>query len=133
MDQFEKEMDPVCGMSVDQNSAAGSYEYKGKAYYFCSTHCLHRFREAPERFLNQAAEPMQPVDIQRAPPKANTAATLSNPIANSTIRVSDKTPAKTEYTCPMHPEVVRDAPGSCPICGMALEPRTVSLEEEENP
>ena len=40
---------------------------------------------------------------------------------------------KTEYTCPMHPEIVRDAPGSCPICGMALEPRTVSVEEEQNP
>jgi Cu+-exporting ATPase len=43
------------------------------------------------------------------------------------------TPTKTEWTCPMHPEIVRDAPGSCPICGMALEPRTVSLEEQENP
>src|SRR5262249_31586028 len=41
--------------------------------------------------------------------------------------------AKTEWTCPMHPEIVRDAPGSCPICGMALEPRTVSAEEPENP
>ena len=40
---------------------------------------------------------------------------------------------KTEYTCPMHPEIVRDEPGSCPICGMALEPRTVNLEEEKNP
>ena len=39
---------------------------------------------------------------------------------------------KIEYTCPMHPEIVRDAPGNCPICGMALEPRTVSLAEEEN-
>ena len=41
--------------------------------------------------------------------------------------------AKTEYTCPMHPEIVRDAPGSCPICGMALEPRTVSLEKKRIP
>src|SRR6476620_10280084 len=40
---------------------------------------------------------------------------------------------KVEYTCPMHPEIVRDAPGSCPICGMALEPRTIRLSDEENP
>ena len=48
-------------------------------------------------------------------------------------RTETSAPNEIEYTCPMHPEIVRDAPGSCPICGMALEPRTVSLEEEENP
>ncbi|MGH7700643.1 MAG: copper-transporting P-type ATPase [Gemmatimonadales bacterium] len=42
-------------------------------------------------------------------------------------------PSKTEYVCPMHPEIVRDGPGACPVCGMGLEPRTVTLEEEENP
>jgi Cu+-exporting ATPase len=47
--------------------------------------------------------------------------------------VSPASPARVEYTCPMHPEIVRDGPGSCPICGMALEPRTVTVEEEENP
>src|SRR5258705_5383653 len=45
-------IDPVCGMTVDSDSAAGSYEYKGRTYYFCSTHCLHKFCEDPERFLN---------------------------------------------------------------------------------
>ena len=44
-------VDPVCGMTVDPSSAAGSYEYKGQTYYFCSQHCLHKFREAPEQFL----------------------------------------------------------------------------------
>ena len=45
------ELDPVCGMTVDPNRAAGSYEYKGKTYYFCSKHCVHRFAENPEQFL----------------------------------------------------------------------------------
>ena len=93
-------LDPVCGMTVDPNTAAGSYEYKGKTYYFCSTHCVHRFREDPQKFLQESAVETQPGQ---------------------------------KYTCPMHPEIVRDGPGSCPICGMALEPVTVSLEEEENP
>ena len=48
-----KALDPVCGMTVDPNRAAGSYEYQGKTYYFCSTHCLHRFRENPQAFCNQ--------------------------------------------------------------------------------
>ncbi|HSL55330.1 MAG TPA: heavy metal translocating P-type ATPase [Pyrinomonadaceae bacterium] len=106
------QIDPVCGMTVDPEHAAGSYEYKGKTYYFCSTHCVHRFRENPEAFLNKPA--IQPIGITRQPQEAPAAA-----------------PGR-KYTCPMHPEIIRDGPGSCPICGMALEPLTVSLEEEEN-
>jgi len=106
-------IDPVCGMTVSLKTAAGSFEYNGQTYYFCSRHCLAKFHSKPESFLNRPAAPMmtQPVGIQRAKPSQKT----------------------TSFTCPMHPEIVRDAPGSCPICGMALEPRTVSLEEEENP
>ena len=104
-------LDPVCGMTVDPNNAAGSFEYQGKTYYFCSTHCLHRFRENPESFLNKV--PQQIIGITRKSPK---------PVARDQ-----------KYTCPMHPEIVRDGPGSCPICGMALEPVTVSLDQEENP
>jgi len=104
------EIDPVCGMKVDPDNAAGSFEHQGKTYYFCSTHCLHRFRENPESFLNKA--PQQPIGITRRPKPA----------------APDQ-----KYTCPMHPEIVRDGPGSCPICGMALEPVTVSLDQGENP
>src|SRR5690349_10224279 len=95
-------IDPVCGMTVNPERAAGSYEYEGKTYYFCSPHCLHRFRENPSSFLQKSEEVV---------------------------------PAKPgqKYTCPMHPEIIRDGPGSCPICGMALEPVTVSLEDEDNP
>ncbi|HET9712861.1 MAG TPA: heavy metal translocating P-type ATPase, partial [Pyrinomonadaceae bacterium] len=106
-------LDPVCGMTVDPERAAGSFEYQGKTYYFCSTHCLHRFRENPESFLNKPTA-VTPISIARAPKPTTT------------------TPGQ-KYTCPMHPEIIRDQPGSCPICGMALEPLVVTLDEEENP
>ena len=105
-------LDPVCGMTVDPDKAAGSYEYKGKTYYFCSTHCLHRFREDPEKFLQESTSPVR--------------------IEHKPVQLESKKPGQ-KYTCPMHPEIVRDAPGSCPICGMALEPVTVSLDDEKNP
>ena len=103
-------VDPVCGMKVDPDNAAGSFEYQGQTYYFCSTHCLHRFRDNPESFLTPTPQPL--IGITRQP----------KPVARDQ-----------KYTCPMHPEIVRDGPGSCPICGMALEPLTVSLDQEENP
>jgi Cu+-exporting ATPase len=96
-------LDPVCGMTVNPKAAAGSYEHNGQTYYFCSTHCLDKFRNNPEEFLNQPTQP------KAALPSAQT------------------------YTCPMHPQIVRDKPGNCPICGMTLEPRTVTLAEEKNP
>ncbi|MDQ5845544.1 MAG: cadmium-translocating P-type ATPase, partial [Acidobacteriota bacterium] len=149
-------------MTVEPDSAAGSFEYEGMPYYFCSLHCLQKFREDPERFLSKAVEPgmVQPVSIQRTKPKPpNSSSTVSGgsgagettytcpmhpevrqdkpgscPKCGMALEPVTVTPpqTKTEYTCPMHPEIVRDAPGSCPICGMALEPRTVSLSEEEN-
>jgi Cu+-exporting ATPase len=139
-------------MSVRPSSAAGSFEYKGETYYFCSTHCLGKFREAPEHFLNQSAESMtkHPVPIQGVKtefhsPKSSGYTCPMHPdvrqnkpgscpkcgMALEPLTVTAPK-EKIEYTCPMHPQIVRDAPGSCPICGMALEPRTVSLNEEEN-
>ena len=109
-------VDPVCSMTVDPNHAAGQYEYKGQVYYFCSTHCVHKFREDPERYLNKTAA-VQSVQIGSLRHRAPAPASASE---------------KIEYTCPMHPEVVRDAPGFCPICGMALEPRTATLEEDNS-
>lgn len=93
--------DPVCGMDVDPADSAGSTEYRGETYHFCSTHCLHRFKQGPAAFLEKRA------DIR--PTQAFDAAI---------------------YTCPMHPEVEQVGPGSCPKCGMALEPKEVSLDEE---
>lgn len=102
-------IDPVCGMTVDPTSAAGSFEHNGQTYYFCSQHCLHKFREDPETYLSGGPSGM----------------------AHQETPVPEAAPGeKIEYTCPMHPEVIRDAPGFCPICGMALEPRTVTLEDD---
>src|ERR1700741_1372413 len=81
-------VDPVCGMTVDPDNAAGSFEYQGKTYYFCSAHCLHRFRENPESFLNKTQ--LQPIGITRRP----------KPVAPDQ-----------KYTCPMHPQVARFAVG----------------------
>jgi Cu+-exporting ATPase len=126
--QVQKEtaklIDPVCGMTVTQDTAAGKKEYKGEIYYFCSQNCLNKFSANPDAFVNRDAqqktsaqqERQQQTDSQRehlasAPEK------VTNPV---------------EYTCPMHPEIVRDKPGSCPICGMALEPRVITLAEDDN-
>ncbi|HEY7056665.1 MAG TPA: HAD-IC family P-type ATPase, partial [Vicinamibacterales bacterium] len=91
-------------MTVDPAHAAGSFEYEGQVYYFCNQGCLRRFRSDPEEFL----KPREPEEPRPAAPGV-------------------------QYTCPMHPEIVRDGPGACPICGMALEPRTVTSEDLPNP
>ena len=100
----ERVIDPVCGMTVDKQAAAGSFEHDGERYFFCSAHCLEIFRRDPARFLSRAPQEPKAIAIGRG-----------------------------EYTCPMHPQIVRDKPGACPICGMALELRTVTLADEENP
>lgn len=146
--------DPVCGMTVNPDSAAGSFTHNGATYYFCNPHCLKRFSETPENFLNkpQASMASMPISIARSKRDTLTPAThttytcpmhpeiqQTNPGACPKCGMALEAAApiasteKTEYTCPMHPEIIRDAPGSCPICGMALEPRVVSIEEAENP
>ena len=96
-------IDPVCGMTVQPATAAGSYEYRGTTYYFCNPSCLNRFKADPESFLKPRGE---------------------SPAAVATDAL---------YTCPMHPEIVQHGPGACPKCGMALEPMTVSLDDGPNP
>ncbi len=133
--------DPVCGMTVDPRNAAGFYEYKGKTYFFCSIGCREKFKADPE-FLNR--EPATPIGIQSNPKEQPVASEIvsepravatgsSNP-ANIGLRPDPVATARGSdtltYTCPMHPEIVRDGPGSCPICGMALEPRVATGEEE---
>jgi len=99
--------DPVCGMTVSPERAAGKSTYQGKTYYFCCTGCGAKFEADPEKYLHPSARP--------------------EPMATP--------PNVAEYTCPMHPEVRRTGPGSCPKCGMALEPVTLTLAatEERNP
>lgn len=137
--------DPVCGMSVEPESAAGSYEYEGRTYYFCSPSCLQKFRAEPAEFIKQS-ESSLPIHTDAAPrvgtdadeeytcpmhPEVRQNGPGSCPKCGMALEpVTIKAPAtKTEYTCPMHPEIVRDEPGFCPICGMALEPRTVTGDE----
>ncbi len=107
--------DPVCGMWVDPLRAPARLEHEGVSYAFCNPRCADKFRANPDYFLRAAAAtaPSQ----ERAQPPAAEPATA---------------PAGT-YTCPMHPEVRRTGPGSCPLCGMALEPVTPSLEPAANP
>jgi len=102
-------LDPVCGMTVNPQRAAGKHVHQGHTYYFCNVSCLRRFQAEPERFLVQK----QGADAPRSPETA--------------------APPGTLYTCPMHPEVEQERPGSCPFCGMALEPKTFALEEGPNP
>jgi Cu+-exporting ATPase len=113
-------IDPVCGMTVTPEKAAGRSTYAETTYYFCGLGCLKRFEAAPESFLKPVPLP-QPLAVMRTPARRD-----SPPDSTS----GDIVPV--EYTCPMHPEIVRDKPGPCPLCGMALEPRTVTLDDGPN-
>jgi Cu+-exporting ATPase len=112
------EKDPVCGMDVVPETAAGSIEHDGRTIYFCSRHCLERFRADPARYAATGRHPEQGGLLMRNP---------------SFSAAAPPAPAGTQYTCPMHPEIVRDRPGACPICGMALEPMTVLADDEADP
>jgi len=90
----------VCGMRVDPATSKRFLEYKGTTYYFCGPRCLERFSNDPESFLAKKKVEVAPAKPGASAPAADAAA----------------------YTCPMHPEVRQDHPGSCPKCGMALEP-----------
>jgi len=89
-------IDPVCGMKVDPSKAVVTVEHQETSFYFCSQGCAAKFRADPEKYLKP------------------------NPAAPT------KTDQQTEYICPMDPEVSKLGPGSCPKCGMALEPATMS-------
>jgi Cu+-exporting ATPase len=131
------EIDPVCGMTVDPEHAAGSSRIGDRTFYFCSPSCKTKFNANPAAYTGATRPepkpapagasyvcPMDPEVRQDKPgacPKCGMALEPEIVAAPAT---------KTEWTCPMHPEVVRDAPGSCPICGMALEPRTITIDDE---
>ncbi len=99
--------DPVCGMKIEVTNTTRSAAYDGHLYYFCSQRCLDKFTQEPARYSEQAEPSKRPAPAERS------------------------SSAAVDYTCPMHPEVVRDAPGSCPICGMALEARTPTAGVED--
>ena len=96
--------DPVCGMTVNPVTTPHRHNHDGEPYYFCSAGCLNKFTADTTKYLGPAqAKPSAPA------------------------------PEGTIYTCPMHPQIRQVGPGSCPICGMALEPALVSLDAAPNP
>ncbi|HEX2559509.1 heavy metal translocating P-type ATPase, partial [Phenylobacterium sp.] len=101
--KYLKAEDPVCGMTVDPTKTPHHARHAGRAFHFCSAGCKTKFDADPEAYLNKDG---------RQEPAA---------------------PAGAIYTCPMHPEVRQEGPGSCPICGMALEPELFSADTEPNP
>lgn len=102
--EHPKHIDPVCGMTVNPNAAkGGSSLYKGTEYFFCNPKCKTKFDTDPPSYLAPKKE-LKPQDVRK----------------------------DVEYTCPMHPEVLQMGPGSCPFCGMALEPLMVSLDVDED-
>jgi Cu+-exporting ATPase len=96
-------IDPVCGMTVDPHTAKHRAEYHGHLYYFCSAGCKTKFSADPQKYLPKSRK-------------------LAEPVAEGAI-----------YTCPMHPQIRQIGPGSCPICGMALEPEMVTAGVGPNP
>ena len=157
--------DPVCGMTVDPETASHSLEHEGHRHYFCSAGCQAKFMADPGRFRDQA-----PHDHHHAPTHPTGRATALDPVCGMTVdphatahhhqhggsayhfcsagcrskfaadperylgdRTSPAAASDAIYTCPMHPEVRQVGPGSCPICGMALEPELPTAESGPNP
>ena len=146
------ERDPVCGMSVDPNQAAAKVEHGGKTYYFCAPGCAKRFQQAPEKYLQPAktqAAPSGLVNLHGASLSSAAAAPATKDAAQarhepSVVPTADEAKRQptskgptgdkqVRYTCPMHPQIVQIGPGTCPICGMALEPMDVFAEVEADP
>src|SRR5436305_5995286 len=96
-------IDPVCGMTVDPHTAKHRHDHRGRTFYFCSAGCRTKFAADPAKYLDKSASAAEPVS------------------------------QGTTYTCPMHPEIRQIGPGSCPICGMALEPEIASADTGPNP
>jgi Cu+-exporting ATPase len=135
-------LDPVCGMTV-KPSSPHRIQHAGRDYAFCCKGCLEKFRANPSRYLERRAEaaahkndPHRPaVHAEHAHHQHDGAVDHGHHSDGEVTRASTpkaKAEAKTVYTCPMHPEVQSDRPGSCPKCGMALEPLTPTHEEGES-
>ncbi|WP_269932728.1 heavy metal translocating P-type ATPase [Aminobacter sp. HY435] len=140
--------DPVCGMLVDPRAGKPTLQHGGHLYHFCSASCRDKFQAAPDRYVS-AKDPVCGMDVARDTARhflkyegtghyfcsstcegkftAEPAKYLSGKPAVQAM------PKGTQYTCPMHPEIIRDKPGSCPICGMALEPLMPSADDGPNP
>ncbi|RWP01611.1 heavy metal translocating P-type ATPase [Mesorhizobium sp.] len=137
--------DPVCGMTVDPVAGKPTTGHDGHPYHFCSQGCRTKFVAEPEKFLT-ATDPVCGMSVDRATARHFarhegqgfyfcSAACQAKFEAEPQKYLGDRPapqpmPKGTQYTCPMHPEIIRDEPGSCPICGMALEPMGVPTGDE---
>jgi len=136
-EQYLTATDPVCGMKVDRTTAQWMLKHEGARHYFCCEGCLKSFEADPAKYLN--AKPFvlparKPVGA--AAPSTSFAGAMSTGEDHTHHHAQHEhapLPVGAKWTCPMHPEIVKDGPGDCPICGMALEPMVASLEDGPNP
>jgi heavy metal translocating P-type ATPase len=142
--------DPICGMTVDPKKAVAKIDHAGQSHYFCSKGCAQRFAQSSEKYVAATADSPKlpassPATADSSKPPAR-AVVQSGPAAKptavpsaarnhaaSTNSAPSAAPHGVRYTCPMHPQIVRMGPGSCPICGMALEPMDPLAAVEADP
>ena len=153
-------LDPVCGMRVDPATSRHRFEHQGQTFHFCSAGCRTKFAANPAKYLatdqapasdgalSAVRDPVCGMSVDPATSKHRfehqgqtfhfcSAGCRTKFAAEPAKYLKDKapppeTPAGTIYTCPMHPEIRQVGPGSCPICGMALEPEVASLDAAPN-
>ncbi|RIK80685.1 MAG: copper-transporting ATPase [Planctomycetota bacterium] len=144
-----KAIDPVCGMTVDEQKAAATADHQGTTYHFCSQRCAARFRSNPDEYLAGGRAPMPHGHDSAGPASLGviesgaTAATPADESAEPGGCCHDKQAQRQSYSpavaplqspavfiCPMHPEVRQQGPGNCPKCGMALEPQSPFVAEQ---
>ena len=118
--------DPVCGMMVDPQKSATKVPHGGQTYYFCSKRCAERFEKEPEKFLSAPGS----LGMETSSLASTRHPGEDKSFASNEISAANK---DARYTCPMHPEIIQVGPGSCPICGMALEPMDAFAEVEADP
>ncbi len=147
--QAEVVRDPVCAMTVDPAAGKPTYEHEGHLYHFCASGCRDKFAATPQDYIT-AEDPVCGMSVNRATAR-HVAKHQGQRFYFCSPGCQDKfegepekylagrpapepMPAGTQYTCPMHPEIVQDGPGDCPLCGMALEPMGIpSGDEGPNP
>ncbi|MBP6004443.1 MAG: cadmium-translocating P-type ATPase [Pyrinomonadaceae bacterium] len=161
IDKAGTHIDPICKMLVSPETAAGSYEMNGEIFYFCSKSCLKKFEDQNEHSTEPAhvhdsvtdhsydvVDPVCGMTVSPGSAAGNHShhgetyyfCSMScvdkfkaDPEKYLNKQLSDDQPLDVEYTCPMHPEIIQIGPGSCPKCGMALEPKEISLDDSPDP